>query len=82
VALLSGEPDKPKFKVKQEVFVQQHLSDGRVHEPASVAALKRACIIHDAAVMEVTGHKTLAMVHSYNRRTKRWANPASARLGL
>jgi site-specific recombinase XerD len=38
--------------------------------------------VDDAAVMEVTGHKTLAMVHTYHSRTKRWAKPASARLGL
>lgn len=38
--------------------------------------------VDDASVMEVTGHQTLAMVHSYNRKTKRWDKPASGRLGL
>jgi integrase len=36
----------------------------------------------DAAIMDQTGHKSLAMVHRYNRRTKKWEKPASAKLGL
>lgn len=36
----------------------------------------------DAAIMDQTGHKSLSMVHRYNRRTKRWDKPASAKLGL
>jgi integrase len=36
----------------------------------------------DAAIMDQTGHKSLAMVQRYHRRTKRWEKPASARLGL
>lgn len=36
----------------------------------------------DAAIMDQTGHKSLAMVHRYNRRTKKWQRPASAKLGL
>jgi len=36
----------------------------------------------DAAIMDQTGHKSLAMVQRYHRRTKKWEKPASARLGL
>ncbi|MDB4991202.1 MAG: hypothetical protein JWN04_6380, partial [Myxococcaceae bacterium] len=36
----------------------------------------------DPAIMEQTGHKSLAMVHRYHRRTARWDKPASAKLGL
>lgn len=36
----------------------------------------------DAAIMDQTGHKSLAMVHRYHRRTKKWVKPASAKLGL
>ena len=35
----------------------------------------------DAAIMDQTGHKSLAMVQRYHRRTKKWEKPASARLG-
>jgi site-specific recombinase XerD len=38
--------------------------------------------VDDAEIMQVTGHQTVAMVHAYNRVTKRWKNPASGRLGL
>ncbi|MDB4988286.1 MAG: integrase family protein [Myxococcaceae bacterium] len=33
---------------------------------------------HDSAIMEQTGHKSLAMVHRYHRRTQRWDKPASS----
>ena len=36
----------------------------------------------DAAIMDQTGHKSLAMVHRYHRRPKKWDKPASAKLGL
>ena len=36
----------------------------------------------DAAIMDQTGHKSLAMVHRYHRRTKKWQKPASGKLGL
>jgi integrase len=36
----------------------------------------------DAAIMDQTGHKSLAMVHRYHRRTKKWVKPASSKLGL
>ena len=36
----------------------------------------------DAAIMDQTGHKSLAMVHRYHRRPKKWEKPASAKLGL
>lgn len=36
----------------------------------------------NAAIMDQTGHKSLAMVQRYHRRTKKWERPASARLGL
>jgi integrase len=36
----------------------------------------------DAAIMDQTGHKSLAMVHRYHRRPKKWVKPASAKLGL
>jgi integrase len=36
----------------------------------------------DAAIMAQTGHKSLAMVHRYHRRPKKWEKPASAKLGL
>jgi integrase len=36
----------------------------------------------DAAIMDQTGHKSLATVHGYNRRKKKWEKPASAKLGL
>jgi integrase len=36
----------------------------------------------DAAIMDQTGHKSLTMVHRYNRRAKKWQKPASAKLGL
>jgi hypothetical protein len=32
--------------------------------------------------MNQTGHKSLAMVHRYHRRPKKWEKPASAKLGL
>jgi integrase len=36
----------------------------------------------DAAIMDQTGHRSLAMVHRYHRRTRAWDRPASAKLGL
>jgi integrase len=33
----------------------------------------------DAAIMDQTGHKSLAMVHRYHRRPKKWEKPASAK---
>lgn len=36
----------------------------------------------DAAIMDQTGHKSLAMLNVYTRRIKKWAKPASAKLGL
>jgi integrase len=36
----------------------------------------------DAAIMDQTGHTSLAMVHRYHRRTKKWVKPASSKLGL
>lgn len=36
----------------------------------------------DAAIMDQTGHKSLAMVQRYHRRARKWERPASARLGL
>lgn len=36
----------------------------------------------DAAIMDQTGHRSLAMVQRYHRRTRAWERPASARLGL
>jgi integrase len=36
----------------------------------------------DVAIMDQTGHKSLAMVHRYHRRTKKWVKPASSKLGL
>ena len=36
----------------------------------------------DAAIMDQTGHKSLAMVHRYHRRPRKWHRPASAKLGL
>jgi integrase len=34
------------------------------------------------AIMDQTGHESLTTVHGYNRRKKKWENPASAKLGL
>ena len=36
----------------------------------------------DAAIMDQTGHKSLAMVQRYHRRAKKWEKPASEKLGL
>ena len=36
----------------------------------------------DAAIMDQAGHKSLAMMHRYHRRTKKWTKPANAKLGL
>ncbi|MDB4989264.1 MAG: integrase family protein [Myxococcaceae bacterium] len=36
----------------------------------------------DAAIMDQTGHKSLAMVQRYHRRARKWEKPASAKLGL
>lgn len=37
---------------------------------------------HDAAIMDQTGHKSLAMVQRYHRRARKWEKPASGKLGL
>jgi integrase len=34
------------------------------------------------AIMDQTGHTSLTTVHGYNRRKKKWDQPASAKLGL
>jgi integrase len=36
----------------------------------------------DAAIMDQTGHKSLAMVQRYHRRARKWEKPASEKLGL
>jgi integrase len=36
----------------------------------------------DAAIMDQTGHRSLAMVQRYHRRAKKWEKPASEKLGL
>ena len=36
----------------------------------------------DAAIMDQTGHKSLAMVQRYHRRARKWKDPASGKLGL
>ena len=36
----------------------------------------------DAAIMDQTGHKSLAMLQRYHRRAKKWEKPASEKLGL
>jgi integrase len=36
----------------------------------------------DAAIMDQTGHKSLAMLQRYHRRAKTWEKPASEKLGL
>ena len=36
----------------------------------------------DAAIMDQTGHKSLAMVQRYHRRARKWEKPASSKLGL
>jgi integrase len=36
----------------------------------------------DAAIMDQTGHKSLAMVQRYHRRARKWEKPASAKLGF
>lgn len=36
----------------------------------------------DAAIMDQTGHTSLAMLQRYHRRTRKWEKPASAKLGL
>jgi integrase len=38
--------------------------------------------IDDAAIMKVTGHRSLQTMHNYDRRAKRWKDPASGKLGL
>jgi hypothetical protein len=42
----------------------------------------KPALTDDAAIMDQTGHKSLAMMHRYHRRTKKWTKPASAKLGL
>jgi integrase len=37
---------------------------------------------HDAAIMDQTGHKSLAMLQRYHRRAKKRKKPASENLGL
>lgn len=38
--------------------------------------------IDDGAIMRVTGHKSLQTMHTYDRRVKKWKDPATGRLGL
>jgi integrase len=38
--------------------------------------------VEDADIMRLTGHRSLQTLHGYDRRAKRWSNPASGRLGL
>jgi integrase len=47
-----------------------------------VTEVKKNGADDDAAIMDQTGHKSLATVHGYNRRKKKWEKPASAKLGL
>jgi integrase len=64
-----------KVGLPEEMFSGHSLRAGFVTEAKKNGA-------DDAAIMDQTGHKSLAMVHRYHRRTKKWEKPASARLGL
>ena len=33
--------------------------------------------VDDAAIMKVTGHRSLQTMHKYDRRAKRWQDPAT-----
>src|SRR4051794_17870533 len=64
-----------KAGLSAELFSGPSLRAGFVTEAKKNAA-------DHAAIMDQTGHKSLAMVQRYHRRTKKWEKPASARLGL
>jgi integrase len=64
-----------KAGLSAELFSGHSLRAGFVTEAKKNGA-------DDAAIMDQTGHKSLAMVQRYHRRTKKWEKPASARLGL
>ena len=38
--------------------------------------------VDDADIMKVTGHRSLQTMHKYDRRAKRWQDPATSKLGL
>lgn len=49
---------------------------------AGLVTTAKARGIDDADIMKVTGHRSLQTMHKYDRRTKRWKDPATGRLGL
>ena len=49
---------------------------------AGLVTTAKAQGVDDADIMKVTGHRSLQTMHKYDRRTKRWKDPATGRLGL
>ena len=80
IAGKEGNPNASHYSAAKAGLNPERLSGHSLRAGFVTEAKKNGA--DDAAIMDQTGHKCLAMVQRYHRRTKKWEKPASARLGL